>query len=122
MRQPMRIVSLISAATEMLFAMGLGDKVIGVSHECDWPPQCRNLPKVTYSRIDSSANSATIDAEVKSLMTAGEALYEVNSDLLAELRPDLIVTQSQCDVCAVRYDDVVSAVQSSPRLTKTQIL
>jgi iron complex transport system substrate-binding protein len=118
----MRIVSLISAATEMLFAIGLEGDVVGVSHECDWPPQCRDLPRVTRSRIDSSAGSAAIDAEVKSLMAAGETLYEVNASLLTELRPDLIVTQSQCDVCAVRYDDVVSIVQHSPRLAKTDVL
>jgi iron complex transport system substrate-binding protein len=122
MRQPVRIISLISAATEMLFAIGLEGDVVGISHECDWPPQCRDLPRVTRSRIDSSAGSAAIDAEVKLLMTAGQALYEVDADLLAELQPDLIVTQSQCDVCAVRYEDVVAAVRCSSQLVGTQVL
>jgi iron complex transport system substrate-binding protein len=118
----MRIVSLISAATEMLFALELGDQVVGISHECDWPPECATLPRVTQSRVNSFAASAAIDAEVKSRLSAGEALYEIDVDLLSTLQPDLIVTQSQCDVCAVRYDDVISTIRLTPRLAGTQVL
>ncbi len=118
----MRIASLISAATEMLFALGLGKQVVGISHECDWPGECQKLPRVTRSRVNSSASSAAIDSEVKSLMTSGNALYEIDVEQLSVLQPDFIVTQSQCDVCAVRYDDVIRVVQQTPQLTATQVL
>jgi iron complex transport system substrate-binding protein len=118
----MRIVSLISAATEMLYTLGLWDQVVGVSHECDWPPECRQLPRVTRSRVNSSAASAAIDAEVTQLMSAGEALYEIDLEKLADLHPDLILTQSQCDVCAVKYDDVVCAVRQSSQLAGAQVV
>lgn len=64
----MRIISLISAGTEMLYALGLGEHVVAVSHECDWPPECRGLPRVTYSNIDSTENSGAIDRQVRNLM------------------------------------------------------
>jgi iron complex transport system substrate-binding protein len=118
----MRIVSLVSAATEMLFALGLHDQVVGVSHECDWPPPCCGLPRVTQSRVNSSAASGAIDAEVKALLATGEALYEVDVEQLTRLQPDLIVTQSQCDVCAVKYEDVVCAVRQTPQLTTARVL
>jgi iron complex transport system substrate-binding protein len=118
----MRIVSLISAATEMLYVLGLWDQVVGVSHECDWPTECWQLPRVTRSRVNSSASSAAIDAEVKQLMSAGEALYEIDVEKLSELRPDLILTQAQCDVCAVKYDVVVSTVRQTPQLAGAQVV
>lgn len=118
----MQIVSLISAATEMLFAIGLDSQVVGISHECDWPPKCKSLPRVTRSRVNSLASSGAIDAEVKSMLVAGGGLYEVDAELLASLRPDLIVTQTQCDICAVRYEDVVEVVKHSGRFEQTQIL
>src|SRR5215813_2919309 len=107
----MRIVSLISAGTEMLFALGLGPQVVAVSHECDWPDECRMLPRVTRSNVSSAAASSAIDLEVRELLGSGRPLYEIDVKQLAELRPDLIVTQAQCDVCAVRYADVLAAVQ-----------
>jgi iron complex transport system substrate-binding protein len=118
----MRIVSLISAGTEMLFALGLGRHVVAVSHECDWPPECGDLPRVTWSNIDSTAGSDAIDRQVRRLMEAGKPLYQIDAAKIAELQPDLIVTQAQCDVCAVAYDDVLAAVKNSPGLQQAQVL
>ena len=105
----------------MLFALGLGDRVVAVSHECDWPPEVTNLPRATFSLIAASATSGEIDNQVRELSTAGSALYGLDVDLIGRLQPELIVTQKQCDVCAVRYADVVSAVQSDPRLKDTKV-
>jgi iron complex transport system substrate-binding protein len=118
----MRIVSLISAGTEMLFALGLGEQVVAVSHECDWPPECRGLPRASRSNVDSTAASGEIDRQVRSLLTAGELLYEIDRELLASLQPDLIVTQAQCDVCAVPYSDVLQAVERAPQLRDAQVI
>jgi iron complex transport system substrate-binding protein len=106
----------------MLYSLGCGAQVVGVSHECDWPPACQTLPRVTRSRVDSLANSGQIDAAVKAMLSAGEALYEIDAARLIDLRPDLIVTQSQCDVCAVSYDDVVAMVRQTPQLATTEVL
>ncbi len=118
----MRIVSLISAGTEMLYELGLGDQVVAVSHECDWPPECQKLPRVTRSRVDSRASSRAIDEEVRRLLAEGAALYEVDMQALAQLQPDLIVTQAQCDVCAVRYQDVIAAVKKEPTLERCRVI
>jgi iron complex transport system substrate-binding protein len=118
----MRIVSLISSATEILFALGLSEQVLAVSHECDYPPAAQKLRRATRSRIDSARESGAIDAEVKSLTAAGSALYDLDAALLRELAPDLIVTQAQCDVCAVRYADVMDLVGSEPALAATRVL
>ncbi len=118
----MRIVSLMSAGTEMLFALGLGDQVVAVSHECDWPPECRGLPRASRSNVNSLAASGEIDRAVRSLLSAGAALYEIDSELLASLKPDLIVTQAQCDVCAVPYSDVMQMVERDQRLQGTDVI
>jgi iron complex transport system substrate-binding protein len=117
-----RIASLLSSATEMLFAIGLGDRVVAVSHECDWPREVAQLPRATFSRIEATAPSRGIDEQVRELSAAGAPLYGLDVDLLGRLAPELIVTQKQCDVCAVRYADVVAAVASDPRLRDTRIL
>ncbi|MBA4107963.1 MAG: cobalamin-binding protein [Pirellula sp.] len=118
----MRIVSLLPAATEMVCGIGLREQLVGVSHECNWPPGLAGLPRLTRSRIDSSADSAAIDEQVKRLGASGEAMYEVDADLLAALRPDLIVTQAQCDVCAVSLASVQGAVAARPELSHTRVL
>ena len=118
----MRIVSLLSAGTEMLLALGLGEQVVAVSHECDWPPECRSLPRASRSRVNSAAASGQIDRQVRSLLSAGAALYEIDSELLASLRPDLIVTQAQCDVCAVPFANVMENVRADARLRRTQVI
>jgi iron complex transport system substrate-binding protein len=102
----MRIVSLVPSATEMLFALGLGNDVIAVTHECDYPEAVRELPRVTRDALPPGLTSAEIDAEVKQRTLAGESIYELDTELLRDLRPDLIVTQALCSVCAVSYDDV----------------
>lgn len=117
-----RIISLLPAATEMVCGIGLRAQLVGVSHECNWPPGLEGLPRVTRSRIDSSADSAAIDAQVKRLAASGEAMYEVDADLLAALRPDLIVTQAQCDVCAVSLASVQGVVAARPELSHTRVL
>src|SRR4030088_2045536 len=102
----MRIVSLVPSATEMLFALGLGSEVIAVTHECDYPSAAAELPKVTRDVLPPGLSSAEIDAAVKELTLRGEAIYELDTEALHDLRPDLIVTQALCSVCAVSYDDV----------------
>jgi iron complex transport system substrate-binding protein len=115
----MRIVSLVPSATEMLFALGLGADVIAVTHECDFPPAAQELPRVTRDVLPSDLSSAQIDAAVKERTLAGESIYELDTDLLHDLRPDLIVTQALCSVCAVSYDDVraiAEEIESHPRV------
>ena len=118
----MRIVSLLSSATEILFGIGAGHDVVAISHECDYPPEAIDRPRATRSIVDSSQPSAQIDQQVKRLLEAGEPLYEIDRELIQRLAPDLIVTQAQCDVCAVRYQDVVDFVAGEPVLAKTKIL
>jgi iron complex transport system substrate-binding protein len=102
----MRIVSLVPSATEMLFALGLGEDIVGVTHECDYPPGALSLPKVTRDVLPTGLSAAEIDAAVKERTLAGESIYQLDADALHELEPDLIVTQALCSVCAVSYDDV----------------
>ena len=118
---PRRIASLLSAATEMLFALGLGERVVAVSHECDWPPEATGLPRVTTSHIAATTASAAIDSQVRELAASGRPLYGLDVELLGQLSPDLIVTQQQCDVCAVSYNDVLSAVANDPRLAGCRV-
>jgi iron complex transport system substrate-binding protein len=117
----MRIASLISAGTEMLYALGLGEQMVAVSHDCDWPADCNRLPRVTRTSVNATADSAEIDQQVRALMQTGKPLYKIDTQQLVELQPDLIVTQAQCEVCAVSYHDVVYAVQNEPRLHAAQV-
>jgi iron complex transport system substrate-binding protein len=119
---PRRIVSLLSSATEMLFAVGAGARVVGIGHECDWPPEACDRPRVTRSWIDGAAASEAIDRQVRERLAAGLPLYEVDGERLAALAPDLIVTQAQCDVCAVRYDDVLALVAERPSLRGARVV
>ena len=102
----MRIVSLVPSATEMLFALGVGDEVTAVTHECDHPPAALELPKVTRDVIGPGLPADEIDRAVRALTEQGRAIYELDEDALRRLQPDLIVTQALCAVCAVSYDDV----------------
>src|SRR5918996_4592316 len=102
----MRIASLVPSATESLFELGLGDAVVGVTHECDHPPVAARLPHLTRSVIPEGLPPGEIDARVREVTGRGEALYRLDEDRLAPLAPDLIVTQALCAVCAVSYDDV----------------
>jgi iron complex transport system substrate-binding protein len=102
----MRIVSLVPSATEMLFALGVGDEVTAVTHECDYPAAALELPKVTRDVIGPGLAPAEIDRAVRELTEQGRSIYELDEAALRRLQPDLIVTQALCAVCAVSYDDV----------------
>jgi iron complex transport system substrate-binding protein len=115
----MRIVSLVPSATETLFALGLGDDVVAVTHECDYPPEARELPRITRDVLPSGLSAAEIDAAVRERTLTGKSIYELDDELLRELEPDLIVTQSLCSVCAVSADDVraiAEELDSRPRV------
>lgn len=109
----MRIVSLLPSATEIVCAIGAGDDLVGVSHECDYPPFVRDLPAVTRPKLDVHRDAAAIDADVRRLVADGLGVYTIDVDALAVLRPDVIVTQHQCDVCAVPYAEVEAAARSA---------
>lgn len=110
----MRIVSLVPHATELLFALNLGDEVVGVTHECDFPLAATRLPQVTRDRLPAGLDAREIDAAVKARTLAGESIYELDTAVLRELAPDLIVTQALCSVCAVSHDDVVAIAGTLP--------
>jgi iron complex transport system substrate-binding protein len=105
-----RIVSLLASATEIVCAMGRRRDLVGRSHECDFPASIASLPICTRPRFPVEGTSAEIDACVKSLLAAGEPIYEVDARLMLELRPDVILTQSHCVVCAVSDEDVARAL------------
>lgn len=107
----MRIVSLLPSATEIVCALGLEDGLVGVTHECDYPPSVRRLRKVTRTLIPTQASSAEIDALVRDRLATDRALYSLDMEALEELQPDVIVTQALCDVCAVAEDEVRSAAR-----------
>ena len=109
----MRICSLLPSATEIVCALGLEGHLVGVSHECDYPLTVRSKPVLTRSRIDHTGqSSAEIDALVSSRLHDHEGIYALNERLLAELKPDLILTQELCEVCAVSYEQVQTAVRA----------
>jgi iron complex transport system substrate-binding protein len=117
----MRIASLVPSATEMLYALGFGDRVVAVTHECDYPQETRSLPHLTRTVIPAGLSAAEIDRTVKARVAEGQALYELDEDLLASLAPDLIVTQAVCAVCAVSYEEVVEVaarLPSKPRVVQ----
>src|SRR3954462_127976 len=106
----MRICSLLPSATEIVADLGLIDSLVAVSEECAWPPEVRSKPKVTAARVDSALlSSSEIDREVKASISAGSSLYTVNAELIGELRPDILITQDLCTVCAVSSGDLASA-------------
>ncbi len=108
----MRIVSMLPSATEIVCALGASDSLVGVSHECDYPPEVRGRPAVTRPKIDPRGTSAAIDADIRALVRAGLGIYEIDVDRLRALRPDVIVTQHQCDVCAVPFAEVEAAARA----------
>lgn len=105
----MRIVSLIASATEIVHALGAGDELVGRSHECDWPAEVRRLPQVSAPRFVTAASSGQIDRAVKDRVRDALSIYEVDGALLRALAPDVIITQTQCEVCAVTPGDVARA-------------
>jgi iron complex transport system substrate-binding protein len=110
----MRIVSLVPHATELLFALGAGDQVVGVTHECDHPPATAELARVTRDVLPAGLSAAEIDAAVRERTLEGDAIYELDREALEELAPDLIVTQALCPVCAVSYDEVAEIARELP--------
>src|SRR5918996_4020 len=110
----MRIASLVPSSTEMLFALGFGDGVVAVTHECDYPPAATKLPRLTRSVIPDGLAPGEIDAAVREVTAEGRALYELDEETLARLDVDLIVTQALCAVCAVSYDDVRAVAERLP--------
>src|SRR3954466_14851750 len=105
-----RIVSLIASATEIVCALGFEDQLVGRSHECDFPESVKRLPVCTAPKFDVTGSSLEIDRRVKALLQDATSVYRVDADLLRQLRPDVIVTQAQCEVCAVSLRDVEAAV------------
>jgi len=105
-----RVVSLLPSATEIVAALGCGDRLVGRSHECDYPPGVEALPVCTRPRIDVAGSSAAIDAAVRGAVEAALSVYAVLDDQLRRLAPDVIVTQDQCEVCAVSLADVEACV------------
>ena len=110
----MKIVSLLPSATELVCGLGLRDQLVGVSHECDYPPSVIGLPILTSSRIPEGLSSDEIDKLVTEQLQNDQALYDLIMDTLIDLAPDLIVTQALCDVCAVSGNDVAKAIGSLP--------
>jgi len=102
----MRIVSLLPSATETLFALGFHDEIVGVSHECDFPPEALTKTRVVTSRIPKDISPAEIDRIVREHVERGESIYALDKDLLEELKPDLIVTQDLCHVCAATPEEL----------------
>lgn len=111
----MRIISLVPNGTEILFAVGAGDLVVGVSHECDYPAEARTRPVLTGSALMPGMSSAEVDKAVAAQVGSGESLYTLDEARIAELAPHLIVTQQLCPVCAVSTAQVDGAVQPLPR-------
>jgi iron complex transport system substrate-binding protein len=110
----MRIVSLVPHATELLFALGLGDDVVGVTHECDFPAEATRRARITRDVLPAGLDAGQIDAAVRERTEAGDAIYELDEEGLRDLEPDLIVTQQLCPVCAVSYEEVREVAQSMP--------
>ncbi|MDM7461251.1 MAG: cobalamin-binding protein [bacterium] len=112
----MRIVSLLPSATEIVYALGLGESLVARSHECDYPPEAESVPIITHSLIPPDLPSHEIDRMVSETLMTHATLYGLNLELLQALAPDLLITQALCDVCAVSFNSVQEAVaQLSPR-------
>ncbi|BAZ30466.1 putative iron transport system substrate-binding protein [Cylindrospermum sp. NIES-4074] len=119
-----RIVSLIPSGTEILAILGLTNAIVGRSHECDYPPEVQHLPVCTKARVDSNASSSNIHDDISNLLQSALSIYEIRIDVLEQLKPTHIITQDQCDVCAVSFSEVEKAVasliDSSPQIISLQ--
>jgi iron complex transport system substrate-binding protein len=115
----MRICSLLPGATEIAFALGLGEELVGVTHECDYPPEARHKPVVVRTSIDSHRmTSLEIDRAVSERVRNNQSLYTIDETRLREAAPDIILTQGLCDVCAIDYSEVVAAGETLPHKPK----
>jgi iron complex transport system substrate-binding protein len=111
---PIRIVSLVPHATELLFALGLGDDVVGVTHECDYPEEATERQPVTRDVLEPGLSAAEIDRAVRERTDRGESIYKLDEEIVRELEPELIVTQALCHVCAVSLDEVQALALTLP--------
>lgn len=107
-----KVISLLPAATEIVCALGLESKLVGRSHECDYPESVKQLPVCSYDRIGANLSSLEIDQKVKQLLTNALSVYEVNTEVIKQLSPDLIITQDQCAACAVSLPEVEQALSA----------
>ena len=107
-----KVLSLLSSATEVVYALGCEDQLVGRSHECDYPPAVMTLPICTKPKFNVDGSSIEVDGQVKSILQNALSVYYINEDLLKELKPDIILTQSQCEVCAVSEKDVKGVVKN----------
>ena len=107
-----KVLSLLSSTTEVVYALGCEDQLVGRSHECDYPPAVITLPICTEPKFNVDGSSIEVDGQVKSILQNALSVYYINEDLLKELKPDIILTQSQCEVCAVSEKDVKSVVKN----------
>ena len=108
---PFKIVSLLPSATEIICALGLEDHLVGRSHECDFPLSVQQLPVCTSANLDPNASSAEIDVQVKDTLAKALSIYSIDKNLIKALSPDMIVTQAQCEVCAVTLENVKESLQ-----------
>src|ERR1700735_994192 len=118
----MRICSLLPSATEIVYALGLGDCVVGVSHECDYPAEAARKPSLLRPRVDPKASPGEIDRQVAEIIARGESIYAVDAELLASLAPDLILTQDLCHVCAASPEDLATALTRLPRGSQPRVV
>ena len=116
-----RVLSLLSSTTEIIYALGCGDRLVGRSHECDYPEEVSDLPICTIPKFNVDGTSREVDDEVKSLVQNALSIYYINEKLLKELKPDIIFTQSQCEVCAVSVNDVENALKNITGLSSRVI-
>jgi iron complex transport system substrate-binding protein len=121
---PNRIVSLIASATEIVYALGFGSELVGRSHECDYPLQVKDLPQCTSPKFKTDGTSYQIDQRVKAILQEAVSVYRVDAKLLDELAPSHIITQAQCEVCAVSLKDVEAAacemIRSHPKIVSLE--
>ena len=110
----MRICSLLPSATEIVFSLGLGDQLVAVTHECDFPAEAQRRPVVTRTALAEGASSRDIDHHVTQASHSGSSIYALDQELIERLDPDLVLTQELCDVCAVSYEAAHAAVQRLP--------
>src|SRR5271154_505301 len=118
--RPPRIASLLAAGTELVCALGLGDSLVGRSHECDSPEWVKRLPALSRPAFDVSGSSRDIDERVRARLAAGQPLYEIDENLLAALAPDILITQTHCEVCAVSPADLAHGAVA--KLTREKVV
>jgi iron complex transport system substrate-binding protein len=116
----MRVVSLIASSTEIVCALGFEESLVGISHECDFPESIRRLPVCSETKFLSDGTSYEIDQRIKAILQEGLSIYRVKGEQLKKLQPDVIITQTQCEVCAVSEKDVFAAtcdfLESHPKI------